>query len=90
MHLDRRQTWFTHYFFCILQPSLSEVDRPENGAQVQPERERLSLPVQSSEEAEEMEGAVGGATGGTDEDFSSIEWMLSAGVEDPDLMAKIR
>ncbi|CAH3046463.1 unnamed protein product [Pocillopora meandrina] len=32
------------------QPSLSEVDRPENGAQVQPERERLSLPVQSSEE----------------------------------------
>ena len=90
LHLDRSQTWFTHYFFCILQPSLSEVDRPENGAQVQPERERLSLPVQSSEEAEEMEGAVGGATGGTDEDFSSIEWMLSAGVEDPDLMAKIR
>ena len=30
-----------------------------------------------------------GATG-TDQDFSSIEWMLSAGVEDPDLMGKIR
>ncbi|XP_022808607.1 pericentriolar material 1 protein-like isoform X2 [Stylophora pistillata] len=72
------------------QPTLSEVDRPENGAQVQPERERLSLPVQSTEEEEEMEGAVGGGTGGTDEDLSSIEWMLSAGVEDPDLMAKIR
>ena len=66
------------------------MDRPENGAQVQPERERLSLPVQSTEEGEEMEGAVGGGTGGTDEDLSSIEWMLSAGVEDPDLMAKIR
>ena len=76
--------------FYILQPSLNEADRPENAAQVHPEREQLSVPIQSSAEIEELEGAVGGATGETDQDFSSIEWMLSAGVEDPELMGKIR
>lgn len=37
-----------------------------------------------------MEGVVGGVIGGIDEDFSSIEWMFSVGVEDFDLMVKIR
>ncbi|XP_020606434.1 pericentriolar material 1 protein-like [Orbicella faveolata] len=72
------------------QPSLNEADRPESVPQTHTGTEPLSVPVQSSDEPEELEGAVGGATTGTDQDFSSIEWMLSAGVEDPDLMGKIR
>ncbi|XP_078372053.1 pericentriolar material 1 protein-like isoform X2 [Oculina patagonica] len=72
------------------QPSPNETDRPENVPQTQPGTERLSVPIQSSDEPEEPEGAVGGAATGADQDFNSIEWMLSAGIEDPDLMGKIR
>ena len=73
------------------QPSQSEPDqRPENVAQTQTGTEQRTVPVQSSDEPEELEGAVGGATTVNEQDFSSIEWMLSAGVEDPDLMGKIR
>lgn len=78
-------------YFCISnQPSPNETDRPENVPQTQPGTERLSVPIQSSDEPEEPEGAVGGAATGADQDFNSIEWMLSAGIEDPDLMGKIR
>jgi len=73
-----------------LQPSLNEADRPESIPQSYTGTDPLSVPVQSSDGPEELEGAVGGAATGTDQDFSSIEWMLSAGVEDPDLMGKIR
>ena len=54
--------------------------------------EQLSVPVQSTEDEdpEELMGAVGGAAAVNEQDISSIEWMLSAGVEDPDLMGKIR
>lgn len=78
--------------FSYLQPPSSEPDqRPENVPQTHPGSEPISMPVQASDEPEELEGAVGGATGVSEqEDMSSIEWMLSAGVEDPDLMGKIR
>ena len=74
----------------VFQPPLNEADRPENVPQTHSGGEQLSVPVQSSDGPEELEGAVGGAATGADQDFSSIEWMLSAGVEDPDLMGKIR
>ena len=74
----------------VFQPSLNEADRQESVPQIHTGTEQVSVPVQSSDEPEELEGAVGGAATGTDQDFSSIEWMLSAGVEDPDLMGKIR
>lgn len=77
-------------FLYNFQPSVNEADRPENVPQTHTGSEQLSLPVQSSDEPEEFEGAVGGAATGTDQELSSIEWMLSAGVEDPDLMGKIR
>ena len=77
-------------FFISIQPSLNEADRPENVPQTQPGTEQLSLPIQSSDEPEELEGAVGGAATDADQDLSSVEWMLSAGIEDPDLMGKIR
>ena len=90
-HLNVNLDCYTCTLFLDgLQPSLNEADRPENVPQTHTGTELLSVPVQSSDEPEELEGAVGGAATGTDQDFSSIEWMLSAGVEDPDLMGKIR
>ena len=90
-HLDINLDCYTCILFLdVFQPSLNEADRPESVPQTHTGTEPLSVPVQSSDEPEELEGAVGGATTGTDQDFSSIEWMLSAGVEDPDLMGKIR
>ena len=80
-------------FLHIVQPATNEGDhRPENVPQPRSAAEQLSAPVQSTEdpEPEEPEGAVGGATTVNEQDMSSIEWMLSAGVEDPDLMTKIR
>ena len=77
----------------ILQPSGSDTDqRPESDTQTHSATEQLTVPVQSTEdeEPEELEGAVGGAAAVNEQDMGSVEWMLSAGVEDPDLMGKIR
>ncbi|XP_068701936.1 pericentriolar material 1 protein-like isoform X2 [Montipora foliosa] len=75
------------------QPPTNEADqRTENVPQTHSTSQQLSVPVQSTEDEdpEELEGAVGGAAAINEQDISSIEWMLSAGVEDPDLMGKIR
>lgn len=87
--VNKELYWYT-LLLVVFQPSLNEAGRPENVPQTHTGTEQLSAPIQSSDEPEELEGAVGGAATGTDQDFSSIEWMLSAGVEDPDLMGKIR
>ena len=75
-----------------MQPTQSEPDqRPENVPQTRPGADQISIPVQSTDDQEELEGAVGGSTAAVNEqDMSSVEWMLSGGVEDPDLMGKIR
>ena len=80
-------------YLHIVQPATNEGDhRPENVPQPRSTTEQLSGPVQSTEdcEPEALEGAEGGETAVNEQDMSSIEWMLSAGVEDPDLMGKIR
>ena len=77
----------------LLQPPTIDTDqRQENALQTQSTAEQFSFPIQSTEdnEDEELEGAVGGTPLVTEQDLSSIEWMLSAGVEDPDLMGKIK
>lgn len=75
------------------QPSGSDADhRPEHDTHIHSVTEQLTAPIQSTEdeEPEELEGAVGGAAPVNEQDMGSVEWMLSAGVEDPDLMGKIR
>lgn len=52
--------------------------------------EELSIPVQSTEEPEELEGAVGGASVPVEQDTSSTDWLLSSDLGDPDLLGKIR
>lgn len=73
-------------------PRIDTDQRQENALQTQSTAEQFSFPIQSTEdnEDEELEGAVGGTPLVTEQDLSSIEWMLSAGVEDPDLMGKIK
>lgn len=88
-YVNKDLYWYT-LLLVVFQPSPSEAGRPENVPQTHTGIEQLSAPIQSRDEPEEHEGAVGGAAAGTDQDFSSIDWMLSAGVEDPDLMGKIR
>ena len=55
-----------------------------------PAVEQLSIPVQSTEEPEELEGAVGGASAPVEQDTSSTDWLLSSDLVDPDLLGKIR
>ena len=58
--------------------------------QTHPAVEQLSIPVQSTEEPEELEGAVGGASAPVEQDTSSTDWLLSSDLVDPDLLGKIR
>ena len=58
--------------------------------QTHPAVEQLSIPVQSTEEPEELEGAVGGASAQVEQDTSSTDWLLSSDLVDPDLLGKIR
>ena len=78
------------------QPDANGPNVPENGTCAVPAREHVEI----TGELAEHEGAVGGAAAPlttsavanavTDQEFNSIEWMLSAGIDDPDLFGKIR
>lgn len=74
-----------------MQPSQGELSQiPEGAPQTRPTMEQLSIPVQSTEEPEELEGAVGGASVPVEQDTSSTDWLLSSDLVDPDLLGKVR